>query len=30
MYQGSLNYRNIPGHGGFSEEIFHEAEEKLT
>jgi len=30
MYQGVLNYRNIPGLGGFSEGIFREAEEKLT
>ena len=30
MYQGILNYRNIPGYGGFSEEIFAEAEEKLA
>ncbi len=29
MYQGILNYRNIPGYGGFDEEIFAEAEEKL-
>lgn len=29
MYQGVLNYRKIPGLGGFSEEIFAEAEEKL-
>lgn len=29
MYQGILNYRKIPGYGGFSEEIFAEAEEKL-
>ncbi|MCR2820371.1 vitamin B12-dependent ribonucleotide reductase [Lederbergia panacisoli] len=30
MYQGVLNYRNIPGLGGFDESIFREAEEKLT
>lgn len=30
MYQGVLNYRNIPGFGGFNEQIFREAEEKLT
>lgn len=30
IYQGILNYRNIPGLGGFSEAIMAEAEEKLT
>ncbi|MCM3111454.1 vitamin B12-dependent ribonucleotide reductase [Lederbergia lenta] len=30
MYQGVLNYRNIPGFGGFDERIFREAEGKLT
>ncbi len=30
MYQGILNYRSIPGLGGFSQEIIEEAEEKLT
>ena len=30
MYQGVLNYRNIPGFGGFSEAIFRNAEEKLA
>ncbi|WP_062104703.1 vitamin B12-dependent ribonucleotide reductase [Bacillus niameyensis] len=30
MYQGVLNYRNMPGHGGFDETIFREAEEKLS
>jgi len=30
MYQGVLNYRNIPGQGGFNERIFHEAEGKLA
>ncbi|MBS4176366.1 response regulator SirA [Bacillus sp. FJAT-49731] len=30
MYQGVLNYRNIPGLGGFNEKIFYEAEEKLS
>ena len=30
MYQGVLNYRNIPGSGGFSEAIFRNAEEKLA
>ncbi|MET1032531.1 vitamin B12-dependent ribonucleotide reductase [Domibacillus tundrae] len=29
MYQGVINYKNIPGYGGFSPEIFKEAEEKL-
>lgn len=29
MYQGIVNYKNIPGYGGFSEEIIAEAEEKL-
>ena len=29
MYQGILNYRNIPGMGGFNEKILKEAEEKL-
>ena len=30
MYQGILNYKNIPGQGGFTEATFHEAEEKLA
>lgn len=30
MYQGVLNYRNMPGYGGFDETIFREAEEKLS
>ncbi|RBW70590.1 vitamin B12-dependent ribonucleotide reductase [Bacillus taeanensis] len=30
MYQGILNYKNIPGYGGFSEKIFKDAEEKLA
>lgn len=30
MYQGILNYRNMPGYGGFDESIFLEAEEKLN
>lgn len=30
MYQGILNYKNIPGQGGFSEGIFRDAEEKLS
>lgn len=29
MYQGIVNYKHIPGTGGFSEEIIAEAEEKL-
>ncbi|WP_309091555.1 vitamin B12-dependent ribonucleotide reductase [Domibacillus sp.] len=29
MYQGVVNYKNIPGYGGFSPEIIKEAEEKL-
>ncbi|HEX7065084.1 MAG TPA: vitamin B12-dependent ribonucleotide reductase [Bacillales bacterium] len=29
MYQGVLNYRSIPGQGGFDDEVIHEAEEKL-
>jgi ribonucleoside-diphosphate reductase alpha chain len=29
MYQGILNYKNIPGQGGFGEKIIQEAEEKL-
>ncbi|MCP3763307.1 vitamin B12-dependent ribonucleotide reductase [Domibacillus sp. A3M-37] len=29
MYQGVVNYKNIPGYGGFSPEIFKEAEAKL-
>ena len=29
MYQSILNYRNIPGLGGFSEEIMRDAETKL-
>ena len=29
MYQGIVNYKNIPGYGGFTEEIINEAEEKL-
>jgi ribonucleoside-diphosphate reductase alpha chain len=29
MYQGILNYRHIPGLGGFSESIMKDAEEKL-
>lgn len=30
MYQGILNYKNIPGQGGFNESIFRDAEEKLS
>lgn len=30
MYRGILNYKNIPGQGGFNEEIFRDAEEKLS
>ncbi|CAM3804340.1 vitamin B12-dependent ribonucleotide reductase [Mesobacillus zeae] len=30
MYQGIVNYNNIPGYGGFSAEIIKSAEEKLT
>src|SRR5699024_7104768 len=29
LYQGIMNYRNMPGLGGFSEEVFKEAEQKL-
>ncbi|WP_042346003.1 vitamin B12-dependent ribonucleotide reductase [Bacillus massiliigorillae] len=29
MYQGILNYKQIPGQGGFSDQIISEAEEKL-
>ncbi|HSI66351.1 MAG TPA: vitamin B12-dependent ribonucleotide reductase, partial [Planococcus sp. (in: firmicutes)] len=29
MYQGILNYRNIPGKGGFNEQIMRDAETKL-
>ncbi|HEU5141165.1 MAG TPA: vitamin B12-dependent ribonucleotide reductase [Bacillales bacterium] len=29
MYQGILNYRSIPGQGGFDDEVIQEAEEKL-
>lgn len=29
MYQGIINYKSIPGFGGFNESIFKEAEEKL-
>lgn len=30
MYQGVVNYKNIPGYGGFSEQIIRDAEEKLS
>ncbi|WP_374721552.1 vitamin B12-dependent ribonucleotide reductase [Peribacillus tepidiphilus] len=29
MYQGIINYKNIPGQGGFNDKIIKEAEEKL-
>jgi ribonucleoside-diphosphate reductase alpha chain len=29
MYQGIINYKHIPGYGGFSEKIIKDAEEKL-
>ncbi|EIJ78835.1 ribonucleotide-diphosphate reductase subunit alpha [Bacillus methanolicus PB1] len=29
MYQGIVNYKHIPGYGGFSEKIIKDAEEKL-
>ncbi|WP_458354892.1 vitamin B12-dependent ribonucleotide reductase [Peribacillus frigoritolerans] len=29
MYQGIINYKEIPGQGGFSEKIIRDAEEKL-
>src|SRR5699024_7386512 len=29
LYQGIMNYRNMPGLGGFSEEVYKEAEQKL-
>lgn len=29
MYQGIVNYKTIPGQGGFSDDIIQEAEEKL-
>ena len=29
MYQGIVNYKNIPGQGGFNDKIIQEAEEKL-
>ncbi|KHF31129.1 ribonucleotide-diphosphate reductase subunit alpha [Anoxybacillus sp. BCO1] len=30
MYQGIVNYKNIPGYGGFSEKIIKDAEEKVA
>ena len=30
MYQGIVNYKNIPGYGGFDEKIIADAEEKLA
>ncbi|MBT2687063.1 vitamin B12-dependent ribonucleotide reductase [Bacillus sp. ISL-47] len=30
MYQGIVNYKTIPGYGGFSEKIIKDAEEKLS
>lgn len=30
MYQGIVNYKNIPGYGGFSADIIKAAEEKLA
>ncbi|RDU35203.1 ribonucleoside-diphosphate reductase [Neobacillus piezotolerans] len=30
MYQGIINYKHIPGYGGFSERIIADAEEKLA
>ncbi len=30
MYQGIVNYKNIPGYGGFDENIIADAEEKLA
>ncbi|MCH1626607.1 vitamin B12-dependent ribonucleotide reductase [Fredinandcohnia quinoae] len=30
MYQGILNYKNIPGMGGFNEKILKDAEQKLV
>ncbi len=29
MYQGIINYKHIPGYGGFSEKIIKDAEEKV-
>lgn len=30
MYQGIINYKTIPGHGGFSESIIRDAETKIN
>lgn len=30
MYQGIINYKSIPGYGGFSDKIIQDAEEKLA
>lgn len=30
MYQGIVNYKQIPGYGGFNEKIINDAEEKLV
>lgn len=30
LYQGVVNYRNLPGSGGFTEKVLREAEEKLA
>ncbi|WP_313798317.1 vitamin B12-dependent ribonucleotide reductase [Cytobacillus sp.] len=30
MYQGIVNYKQIPGYGGFNEKIINDAEEKLA
>ncbi|WP_102274601.1 vitamin B12-dependent ribonucleotide reductase [Cytobacillus massiliigabonensis] len=30
MYQGIINYKQIPGYGGFNEKIINDAEEKLA
>lgn len=30
MYQGIVNYKHMPGYGGFDEHIIHEAEQKLA
>jgi len=30
LYQGVLNYQNMPGHGGFTEDVLADANEKLS
>ena len=30
MYQGIINFKHIPGYGGFTEETIKDAEEKLS